>query len=262
MRTVFSASTLIRSLAGTALLVLAVGTSYAGPIKAYFLGYDGGVAAVQTSILGSDARFDLAGSSNNGGSFAVPTLATLLQYDSVLLWTNYTSSNNILLGNTLADYVDAGGHLVMATFVGQEIAGQGRIFTSGYSPFVNRDGDAYTSACLGAYDATNPIMAGVGSICASTFRGDWFPGLDVGATLVASWSDGKPFVGENAAGNVIDISLFPNVAEFGHATGDYALLFRNALADSTGHSVPAPGPLLLLGFGLFGLRFSRKRLRA
>src|SRR5262249_22039984 len=45
-----------------------------------------------------------------------PTLAQLQQYDAVLNFTNYPPTNPSALGNVLADYVDGGGGLVLATF--------------------------------------------------------------------------------------------------------------------------------------------------
>ncbi len=45
-----------------------------------------------------------------------PTLAELQQYSAVLVFSNYTFSDNVALGDVLADYADAGGGVVVATF--------------------------------------------------------------------------------------------------------------------------------------------------
>ena len=234
-------------------------TAYAAPIKTLFLGADNNLDGVLTDIIGSDARFDVANSAAFAAQGGTPTLSELQQYDSVLYWTNYYPASSIALGDALADYVDGGGHVVRATFVGQEVPNSGRIAMTGYAPFTTGRFDAYSAACLGSFDANSPILAGVTNICATVYRGDWSAGLDVGATLLASWSDGRPFVGINAAHTIIDISLFPNSAQYGHASGDYRTLFANALANCTPVSVPEPGSIALIGLGLIGVVRSRRR---
>lgn len=247
----------------TALSGFAAEQAMASPIKSLFLGYDYNTAAVKTDILGSDARFDLANSSSMDNPSSTPSLATMLQYDSILVWTNYWPSAG--LGNALADYVDAGGHVVLSTFMGQEMNDASRINTHGYNPFTNGTYSVYNSNTLGTYDHTSPLFNGVSSVSSPYYNGDW-TGLDVGATLVASWASGTPFVGVNAIGNVIAISLFPNAVTYGGASGDYQQLFRNALAFNSNENVnqklnvtvPEPSTVLLFGIALAGLVFTRR----
>jgi hypothetical protein len=178
------------------------------------------------------------------------------------LWTNSVPNTNV--SNILADYVDAGGGVVLATFDGlYEANGTwgGRINSSGYNPFINPINPyPYQSATLGAFDASSPLMAGVTSLGISEHYGDYLPGLDTGATLVASWSNGRPLAGLNAAGTVANITIFPEVVYYGHATGDYRELFRNALSytanagETSGAPVPEPGNTgLLLLIAVAGL---------
>src|SRR5262249_36656916 len=48
--------------------------------------------------------------------FGTPALADLEAYDGVLVWNDYAFADPVTLGNNLADYVDAGHGVVVATF--------------------------------------------------------------------------------------------------------------------------------------------------
>lgn len=256
--------TLRTLVAAAALSTLALQAS-AAPVKVLFLGYDANVTNVKNDLLGSDARFDLAGSSANDACGAsAPTLGQLQQYDSVLVWGNCGPAAG--LGNVLADYADAGGRVVLSTFLGyfaQNGQFSGRINSQGYNPFTGGTQDAYHSVSLGSHDSGHALFDGVGNISATYFNGDWL-GVDAGATLVASWSNNRPFVGVNAAGNVLNVSLFPNVAQYGHASGDYRQLFRNALAyeGQSSQAVPEPATWGLALVALLGAGAARRRKAA
>ncbi len=72
--------------------------------------------------------------------FTTPTLAELNNYDVVLAYSNATPFDPVALGDVLADYVDAGGGLVLANFTWTQGFGiEGRIVTTGYSPFTGGD---------------------------------------------------------------------------------------------------------------------------
>ncbi|MBI4184382.1 MAG: tandem-95 repeat protein, partial [Proteobacteria bacterium] len=165
------------------------------------------------------------------------SLATLQQYDSILAYQNGWS-DSASIGNRLADYVDAGGGLVTATFIWQnEDAAYlgwswGRLETDGYMPFENYQGN-YFSVSLGSYDSGHPIMSGPLTI--TSIGGYYHDVVDLSsdAQLVASWNTGSPFVAVDGGSGVVGITLFPNDA-YGTLSGDYMQLFGNALAFVSG----------------------------
>jgi len=258
-------------------LALTIGLSIAGSasaagVKSLFLGGDdiGQVNAARTDIIGSDARFDQMGSASASLFGGVPTLSYLQQFDSVLVWTNFVGDSTGL-SNVLGDYADAGGRVVIGTFWGQQVealgqgGGGGKLNSEGYNPLTNGIYDAYNNHTLGAFDAMSPLMAGVNSLSSPYYNADYAPGLDTGATLVASWNDGRPLVAINGAQNVIAVTLFPNVATYHHASGDYRQLFGNALAFTGAATSAAPEPaswaMMVIGFGGMGamVRSNRRR---
>ena len=90
------------------------------------------------------------------------TLGFLEGFDRVLAYDNNTPANPTGLGNVLADYVDAGGRLVLSTYgFSSPWAVSGRITTAGYAPLrnlgVNGDVSGYTfPLCI---PATQYLMA-------------------------------------------------------------------------------------------------------
>ena len=162
------------------------------------------------------------------GAGAGATLAELLEYDAVLVYNDYVLFATGF-GDILGDYVDAGGGVVLATFLWQQNPFDGsKIMSAGYSPFASAGGGHYSTAQLGWYDPVHPIMNGVSSV-QGYYRDE--VSLNTGAILVASWDDGEEFVATNAGGNVVGISLFPPELE---VTGDYAILFGNSLLHVAG----------------------------
>jgi len=159
--------------------------------------------------------------------YSTPSLSTLLNYDAVLVFSNYVFYDSVALGDVLADYVDVGGGVVLATFAWYapfDLAG--RIMTD-YSPFEQNDSypNLYSNATLGSYDSSNPIMEGVSAI-----KGYYRDNVVVttGATLVANWSDGYPFVATK--GHVVGMTLFPPTYPGPNQwEGDVPTLVHNAL---------------------------------
>ena len=182
------------------------------------------------------------------GQSVTPTLAQLLQYDAVLAWGDYNFANPTLLGNNLADYVDAGGGLVTGVFaVGGANGIAGRYNTGHYWCISNTSG--YLSSgqqSLGTvYQTGHPIMHNVNSFNGGTssFRANTF-NVDAGATRIADWTDGRPLVATKTFGSsrVVDLGMFPPsnsvYGSYWVNTTDGATLMANALFYSANTGVP------------------------
>ena len=157
-------------------------------------------------------------------SVAVPTLENLLQYDSVMLVLNTPFGDPAANGDVLADYVDAGGGLVMTlASIATGFNPTGRLLTGGYFPVEPGIGPSGSSN-LGVFDASHPIMDGV-----TTAFGDALALLDPaeGAEVVAEWEIAEPFV-VTKGGSVVAVNIF--VSGTGFWAGDVPLILHNAVA--------------------------------
>ena len=163
-------------------------------------------------------------------SCAVPTLATLQNYSAVFAWTNFSFGNPDAVGNVLADFVDQGGGVVMATYAfSSSWRITGRMAAPGYSPFVIGAAPFTPSGRLDLATAnmSHPIMQGVTDTAQTYFVNSNYtnPPLTAGATLIARDTGGANVVAVNATGRVVGISIFPGIV----APAPIQLLFANAL---------------------------------
>ena len=174
-----------------------------------------------------------------------PTLAQLLSYDAVLVYSDGTNfSNPTLLGDRLADYADAGGGVVVATFATvNSLSLQGRIVTGGYLPYIAGSQSDGTSLTLVADIPGHPLLSGVSSFNGGSMSYHGIVTLAPGATQVAQWSNGQPLVmySEPAgASPVVALNFFPPSSDarsdFWDASTDGAALMKNALQFSGGNS--------------------------
>ncbi len=176
---------------------------------------------------------------------ATPTLSNLQQYSALVVWSCNSIFDPTALGNNLADYVDAGGNVVIMSF-GSAFAPGGRWATGGYDPLIGSYGGENVGFMGTIYDPSNPIFAGVSTITAEYIQ----PGtVRAGATLLASWdasnfnSSLAPMViqSNGLTGKVVNLNFYgayPNVS----TNGDIDRLIANTLNVLT---MPEPATWLL-----------------
>lgn len=182
------------------------------------------------------AAVDIINCTTSG--IGTPSLSQLLQYDALLVYTNVTPANNVALGDVLADYVDAGGGVVVAVFAnstttsGRNLDGR---WQSGYEVILDRSGNATgAGGTLGTVHVPgHPVMAGVTSFTGGSIGSRPIgTALEVGAFVIAEWSDGKILAAQGANPRRIDLGFYPPQSACsgsGWATGG-DLLMANALA--------------------------------
>lgn len=155
----------------------------------------------QVSAFPDVAKVDLVDTETS-----TPTAAQLAPYDVVVSIGDSDYLDNAAWGNALATYVEGGGVVVSTTYDTWDGGGAptGRWETGGYAPFLlgNNDNESTT---LGSFDAASPLMSGVvpGSLETELNTTNV---LAPGASLVASWADGRPAVAYK--GRVVSISAY------------------------------------------------------
>jgi hypothetical protein len=233
----------MQTLAIRALPVLAIAATAAAQIDVGLVAAAGTITACQWTDV--QTRLQSSGAFNSVTIFnvatATPTLAQLQAFDSVLVWTNTTPVSNVALGDVLADYVDAGGGVVVAVFAnstttaGRNIAGR---WQTGYEVVMDQSGNAAGAASLGtvlvpAHPIMNGVVAFQGGTTSSRPTGT---ALEVGSTLIAQWSDGKVLVAEGANPRRVDLGFYPpnaSCSQSGWQTGGDQLMVNALLYTAT-----------------------------
>ncbi|WP_396267047.1 hypothetical protein [Ideonella sp.] len=139
----------------------------------------------------------------------VPDLST---YNAVLMYTNHSPAANVF-GDALANFVDAGGGVVVATYALSSTWGiGGRIFTAGYSPFANGPsaGISYSGTLVQAN--SHPVFNGVNVAGISYWHNTNYinPTLTAGSTVLARDANGINMVAVNASGRVMATNIYLN----------------------------------------------------
>lgn len=127
-------------------------------------------------------------------SSVTPTLAQLLTYDSVLVFSNAGFADPTTLGNNLADYVDAGGGVVVNTFAVSGFFSGSRWVTGGYSPLLSGSPSSQAQSTLGTiFDPGHPVLQGVTSFNGGSSSYYNTGTVNPNATVVANWSSNAPW---------------------------------------------------------------------
>jgi hypothetical protein len=158
---------------------------------------------------------------------ATPSLGTLQDYDVVLAYTNFIPFDAVGLGNVLADYVDTGGGVAIATYsFSSPWAIAGRITTAGYSPLLDVGQNGFVTGSLSALVPTDPVFDGVDLNSLTYFNNANFahPALAGGATLVATDGEGVNMIARSGKTMVIGLNLFPGNNPAGNNAEFYELL--------------------------------------
>jgi hypothetical protein len=198
-------------------------------------GPDGGPGPVSLLVLGSDdarltevtfAIYGAAGLPDGStvdswqwsGAGTVPVLADLTPYEVILCYSNSGTPNGAAVGDVLADYVDAGGHVLLAQglFVtGFELLG--RTMTDGYSPWnaagASGDGSDRMINLASVSLPPHPVFTGINLTTWAATQAVGFalsspPNLGT-PTTIATFTNGENAVAINANGRVMAINLIP-----------------------------------------------------
>lgn len=192
----------------------------------------GGTTVLYAPSESDDPAFRAAVAAITGGTVdyfdaisATPSPATLASYDCVFTFTDFAYDDEVVFGNRLADYADAGGRVVLGVFTtytqGNFLGG--RIMQPGYSPVVGGDNRLTSSDYAG--DGLTSIYDQVSAFECS-FRDILSP--QGGGTPDGSYLDGEIAHAFNTTRNVV-YSNGTGAVQLG-CTGDWARLVANACA--------------------------------
>ncbi len=190
--------------------------------------------AVVRAVL--DAAVDVTADTTFFYVNQLPSLAFLSDFDVVLLFMNGLFDESASLGNRVAEYVAAGGNVVIASFYwqGRSDAGTGSVGWGALEqldPFTSNGGATYQAVTLGqVLQAGHPIMSGVSSIDSNSYSSGVSVKAGLEGNVIAEWSDGDPLVGYANASlgqRIVGVSLFPAAGQA--ASGDVDVFWQNVV---------------------------------
>ena len=169
---------------------------------------------------------------------ATPTLSKLQMYDAVLVWSDLSFFNSVALGNVLADYVDAGGGVVVAgrstsdTFASRRLMGR---WTPDYEIIPSVGSAVETAAQIGTRDyPAHPILDGVSNLSGTGIFRPSGTGFQPGGFRIAAWNDGRTLAAASTRlPSRVDLGMLPPsstvVSTFWSSSTSGARLMANAL---------------------------------
>jgi len=144
-----------------------------------------------------------------------PELEEMKQFDAVLIFSDARFFDPELLGNRLADYADAGGGVVFATFANcsNNLQLRGRFcsdfkylaMTVDTQKNLNPEKPHFMRTLL----PEHPVLKGVTSFDAGIYRSKCNLLFKEGVQLISEWDDGVPLVAESFKGKVVTLNFFP-----------------------------------------------------
>lgn len=168
------------------------------------------------SELESTNEFELI-SFINVSNFGGVSLHTFEQYDAILLWHDgsYNYYDPVLLGNTLADYVDLGGGVVTCMYenVLSSLGGRWSNEYEKYSLFSSRNTGVdyhYDFSYMEKDQPDHPLLLNVDTLNGGYYSiklGASAEDLAQGAEVVASWNNGAPLIVAGAVEEATRVDL-------------------------------------------------------
>lgn len=185
------------------------------PVDVLVLGSDPGVAT-KTFRISSGLP---SGSSINYIDVidSIPPVSTMRNYSAVVLYINVAPNDRDGLSDRLADYVDAGGKILLLQACATTTWGftGGRLIQPAYSPFVTTasSGDA-TARVIDQSTLTfplHPIFVGldIPGYARAAMGTMSYPTLQTGATSLCKFDSGVEGVAINANKRIIAINDYP-----------------------------------------------------
>ena len=230
-------------------------TKYDGGAKVLFLHtWSDGIGALHTAVAEGCGVFCVRIDEFDFGPLGenrAPTLDEILPYHIVIVGTNYFNSHSEEIGDLLADYMDAGGNVLMMqagfdTSYGDQAGIAGRWESDGYTP-MDRGPAYYWNENLGLiYVPGHPIFDGVASVVGGLRAGSY--STTTGAERIADWTDGTVMVATKENPMVANgamacaLNLFPYQI-YGYAGGDWVQLTVNAIRFCSQQPEPVYKPM-------------------